>query len=347
MLFYTPGEVAIPLRAGYDVTVVSDTEFPRAGAVTLTVRAPRPARFPVFLRVPAWTARFNVDVNGEKSGGEPGRFVRLERMWRSGDRIRIDMDITTRVTPGGASYPDFVAVERGPQVLALETSLNPQVPYPHRAALKSADAAQIRLAAVIPPQDWPGRDAWSTDSATASKPPLVLVPFADAVNYRVWLLAAGPSPGRRRCAATAFGIETWSRQGSVPGSICDERPDTYRTTFEGKPAREDWYAVQMEKPAVIARVVYRHGKVFENGGWFDSSASKPRIQVKRPGVDQWEDVGELASYPALGSSQVPGMRDGEPFTLKLKQPVRAIAVRITGRPGRSFSTCSELSAYTQ
>ncbi|HEX8985997.1 MAG TPA: beta-L-arabinofuranosidase domain-containing protein, partial [Bryobacteraceae bacterium] len=39
VLFYTPGEVTIPVRSGYEVTVVSKTEFPREGVVTLTLRA--------------------------------------------------------------------------------------------------------------------------------------------------------------------------------------------------------------------------------------------------------------------------------------------------------------------
>ncbi|HVX66509.1 MAG TPA: beta-L-arabinofuranosidase domain-containing protein, partial [Bryobacteraceae bacterium] len=266
VLFYAPGEAAIPLRADYDVTLASKTEFPRAGEIALTLRLPQPGRFPIFLRVPAWTARFSAEAGGRTSEGQPGRFLRLERMWRDGDIIRIDMDVTARVVPGGPSYPDSVAVERGPQVLALEAELNPEIPHMHRAALATSSAAPLQLTPAELPKGWDGNEAWSAAGIFAGKrQPLVLVPFADAVNYRVWLLRpdripVGPVP------ATAFGIETWSRDGSVPGSICDDRPDTYRTTFEGRAAREDWYAVQIEKPATIARIVYRHGKVFENGG---------------------------------------------------------------------------------
>jgi DUF1680 family protein len=347
VLFYTPGEATLPLRSGYDVDLITKTEFPHDGGAAITVHLPRPARFPVFLRVPAWTNRFAASVNDEKYAGEAGRFLRIERMWHNGDTIRIDMDVTVHVVAGDPSYPGYVAVERGPQVLALEASLNSQIPHLHRAALKSGVTAPPRLTPVELPQDWNGSGAWSAAGVASGRTlPLVLVPFADAIDYRVWLLRpdripVGPVP------VTAFGIETWSRDGSVPGSICDDRPDTYRTTFEGRAAREDWYAVQMEKPAAIARVVFRHGKVFENGGWFDTSGGKPKIQIKRPGVDRWEDVGALASYPNVAPGQIPALHDGEPFTLKLQQPVRAIAIRIVGRPGRSFSTCAELAAYTQ
>jgi hypothetical protein len=44
---------------------------------------------------------------------------------------------------------------------------------------------------------------------------------------------------------------------------------------------------------------------------------------------------------------VPVIRDGDPFTLRLPQPVHAVAIRVVGKPGRSFSSCAELSAYGQ
>ncbi len=195
-----------------------------------------------------------------------------------------------------------------------------------------------------PPADW--SQAYTIDGGFGGHAQrLVLVPFADAVNYRVWLVkpdrvSVGP------VALTAFGRESWSRAGTGDGSVCDERSDTYRTTFQpGKPAKEDWYAVEMDHPADIARIVFRHGKVFENGGWFDTSAGKPIIQVKRTPNGAWETVATLESYPSLGASQVPRLRDGEPFAVRLQPPVRAVAIRITGTPARLFSSCAELAAY--
>jgi hypothetical protein len=313
----------------------------------IAVRPPRPARFPVFLRVPSSCTHFTAAVKGEQAAGEPGQFLKLDRTWRLGDSIQIQMDLPVRVVAGGQSYPDFVALARGPQVLALEASLNPQIAYLHRASLKTLNGAQIRLedAAAQLPKTWGGNQAYSVEGAVAGKPqPLVLVPFADAVRYRVWLVKPGRDP-IGPVALTAFGAETWSRTGSVPGSICDERPDTYRTSFQGNPAKEDWYAVEMEKPAEIVRIVFRHGKVFENGGWFDTAAGKPRIQIKRVKNGPWENVATLDNYPPFTSAQVPSLQDGQPFVVKLPQPVRALAIRITGKPARLFSSCAELAAY--
>jgi len=350
VMLYVSGEATIPLRADYAVTIKSETTFPAAGAVTLSVRPPKPARFPLFLRVPAWARSFKASVNrGEELSGAAGDFLRIDRMWKWGDTVRIEMDLSPRLVPGGHSYPDHVALERGPQVLALEAALNPAVPYMHRAAPRTMNPAQITLADATAalPAGWGGTQAYAIDGLASGKPQtLVLVPFADAVNYRVWL----PRPDRvtvGQVAVSAFGRESWSRTGSVLGSICDERGDTYRTTFEGAPAREDWYAVEMDEPADIARVVYRHGKVFENGGWFDTSAGKPSIQVRRSRNGPWETVATLETYPAFTSAGIPGLRDGDPYAVRLKQPVHALAVRIVGRPARAFSSCAELAAYVQ
>jgi len=349
VLLYAPGEAVIPLRADYEVTLAIATRFPHDGKVAITVRVPRPARFPVFLRVPEWSSNFSATVKGAQTAGEPGKFLQIDRLWHWGDTIEVQMDLPVRVLAGGPSYPDYVALARGPQVLALEAGLNPEVTYLHRASLKTIEASQIQLqdAAAALPKGSPGSQAYSVEGAFAGKPePLVLVPFADAVNYRVWLVKPGRVP-IGQVALTAFGTESWSKTGSVAGSICDERPDTYRTSFEGKPAKEDWYAVEMDKPADIARVVFRHGKVYENGGWFDTSAGKPKIQIRRVKNGPWETVGTLDAYPAFTSAKVPALRDGEPFTLKLSQPVRAMGIRIVGTPARSFSSCAELAAYAQ
>jgi len=349
VLLYTAGEATIPLRPDFEVTLVSAAHFPREGHVAITVHVPRPARFPVFLRVPEWCTRFSAVTKDGETPGLPGILLKLERLWHTGDTIQIQMNLPVRVIPGGPSYPDYVALARGPEVLALEAALNPQTLYIHRASLTQVDAPVIELqdASDNLPKNWAGGPAYSVAGTFPGKPgPLFLTPFADALDYRVWLLKPGRVP-IGQVALTAFGTESWSRTGTSAGSICDERPDTYRTTFEGKPAKEDWYAVEMDKPADIARIVFRHGRAFENGGWFDTSGGKPKIQIKKTKNGPWEELAALDSYPDFTSAKVPAIRDGEPFTLHLNQPVRAVAIRVLGKPARSFSSCAELEAYAQ
>lgn len=357
VMLYTPGEVTLRVQANegaMEVVLKSETRFPVDGDVALTIEPSRPGTFPVFLRVPSWCSGYTAAVNGTVVSGKPGQFLRLERFWQRGERVEVRMEMSAQVLPGGRSYPGYVAIQRGPQVLALERSLNPAVPFLHRTAPAALSDLQLRDASAKLPAGWRGAQAYSMAglalaSSANGKPPLIrkeltLVPFADARDYRIWLarpdkLPLGP------VSLTAFGTESWSRDGNGDGSICDERSDTYRTTAQGPPAQEDWYAVEMEQPQTIVRVVYRHGKLFPAGGWFDTSEQKPLIQIRRTSEGSWETVARLDAYPQATSAGPPDLYDGQAFEVKLKEAVKAVGIRIVGRPGRAFSSCAELAAY--
>lgn len=183
MLFYVPGHVSVD-GIGIDVK----TNYPAEGSAVLTVNPAKTARFPLYLRVPEWTARFAATAGGQTYKGVAGQFLAIERDWKPGDRVTVDMDMTVRILPGGPSYPYNVAIARGPQVLALEQAANPgvldlQAAGPRGAAVKLIDAS-TKL-----PRDWRGNQAYSLAGVVAGKPQeLTLVPFTDAVTYRVWLL---------------------------------------------------------------------------------------------------------------------------------------------------------------
>ena len=131
-------------------------------------------RFALHLRVPQWTRSFTATVGKETLRGKPGKFLTIEREWKSGDTVAIDMDMTVVALPGGASYPDSVAIRRGPQVLAAEDSLNAQ--------LLPVGRNITAVSRVTAPAGWTGSQVYTVDGVT-------LVPFADAVAMKVWLPA--------------------------------------------------------------------------------------------------------------------------------------------------------------
>jgi DUF1680 family protein len=185
--FYTAGKASVPTAAG-PVTIESTTSYPLEGSVRLTVTPAQPAAFPLYLRVPAWTASYKAIVAGKTYQGVPGEWLTIDRTWTGGDSVQIEMDMTARLVPGGPSNPYSVAVTRGPQLLALESGVNPglidlQAAGPRGAEVRLTDAhAQL-------PLSWVGKQAYSMEGVAAGKPKqLILVPFADAVTYRVWLL---------------------------------------------------------------------------------------------------------------------------------------------------------------
>ncbi len=324
VLLYTPGFVQIGTTR-----LTSETTFPEGGLVTMTVEVPRPSRFPIFLRVPYWSTRYSARAGGRLYTGKAGEFITLDREWSSGDTVVIDMAMPVRVISGGRTYPGYEAIQRGPQILVLDQGANPDVEWLHEAAprdvqLKQAGAFRYRVDGEVVTRDLQKQEE-----------PLTLVPFTEGVNYRVWL------PMRETLstdvAVTAFGKESASRRGTVEDSISDNRTDTYRNTARGTPAGEDWFAIELNRPEEISRVVFRHGRSTEKGGWFEG---KPQIQVKRSADGDWQTVAELSTYEGSAT-----MKDGRAFEVRLAAPIRIVAIRVIGKPAREFTSCSELAAY--
>ena len=109
-----------------------------------------------------------------------------------------------------------------------------------------------------------------------------LIPFADAgatgTRYKVWL----PLPQKPSGNLLLEGVESRSRPGNVTGSaINDDELQNPPVTFDGQPAKEDWFAVTLGTPTAIRRVVFMHGNHFHDGGWFDASAGKPKVEIQR------------------------------------------------------------------
>ena len=295
-------------------------------------------------------AGYRATVAGARYDGTPGEWLRIRRRWKSGDRVTIDMPLPVRALPGGKDYPNQIALQRGPQVLALDAETNPKLHILNAAAIGKAPAAlpPVRPQAYAVPGFAVARSSQNTFETRPEE--LVLVPFMDAKVMRVWL--PGPDLWQGRPPSVfAFGSESASRNGDADGLIADERPDTFRRTFDWTKPAEDWYAVEATAPVRFTRVVYRHGKSDDRGGWFDTSAGKPRIQVRRTSASEWETVATLDSYPVTNTLDDPKLEPGQLFEVKLREPVTAVALRIAGTPGsgkrplQGFSSCAELGAY--
>ena len=172
--------------------------------------------------------------------------------------------------------------------------------------------------------------------------PAIFVPFADAGStggvFRVWLRAPGVQPASK-ISLLADGEESRSRRGNQNGSIIDDDPSSFVVTFNGRPAKEDWYAVTLAQPAEIKRVVFMHGQSFHDGGWFDTRGGKPRVQVQQQKGGPWETVGELGAYPATTATERGGIEFGQPFELTSRPP--------GGSRGRQGDRCTLLRKQSQ
>ncbi len=103
-----------------NVAIEETTEYPFRESIALAVKPDSPVRFPLYLRIPAWTRDPEVRVNGQKmDGGRAGSFARIEREWRQGDRVEIRLPMPVHTIPG---FNGSISVERGPLVFSLRIS---------------------------------------------------------------------------------------------------------------------------------------------------------------------------------------------------------------------------------
>lgn len=339
---------------GEAVTIRQRSAFPRAGDSTLSLQMSRPANFAVKVRVPEWALPARVDGREIRKAGWA---VIPARTWKDGDQIPITFTLGSRLIIGEHGNKGSAAAAWGPFILACEKNTNPSLPALRTLAftdnlprLKASADGNLAFTVQL---------AGTRDGKTHAAE---LATFADAGadygEFRTWLYAPGKNISANDSVLLG-GTESRSRTGNVKGSILDERFDKYVTTFDGKKADEDWFAVTLEKPARARRFSYAHGKLFPNGGWFDTrdGADKPRIQIQRTAGGAWETVGELRRYPKTTAEGGPAeewlLMPGRQFMLILDAPVEFVAVRVIGRPscgnagGQNFSSCAQLQAFNQ
>jgi DUF1680 family protein len=99
------------------------TNFPYEETTQLVVEDVNPGSFNINVRYPTWVeaGKLEIKVNGAKVavGAQPDSYVKLNRMWKKGDKIevRLPMILTTEEMPDSSNYIAFL---HGPIVLAAK-----------------------------------------------------------------------------------------------------------------------------------------------------------------------------------------------------------------------------------
>jgi len=353
---YGPGSVVARIPDGPKVKITQETEYPFRGKVTLKVSPDKPAKFTLYLRMPGWCTR--AMISGSKGlkfpFPKPGEYARVTGTWQKGSTVILDMEVRPGMILGEHGDKGRVAVRYGPLVLAADTALNPGIESLQRVAVK-----YNRAGANVRAEKRGGKTVFSVPAFVLAPSAeigeltpvqLYMTTFADAGAegsfFKVWLRQRDSFAGGD-FSLFSFGKESYSRKGNVDGEIADGETPTFRVTFDGTQADEDWFAVTLTRPGKVNRIVYAHGKTFHDGGWFDASAGKPRIQILRKPDGEWETVAELKAYPDTTATDRRGIRDGQEFSAKFPA-VGTYGIRIIGKPAhgdnpnQAFSSCAEL-----
>ena len=143
---YLPGGYTVPVPGG-ELRLAIATDYPRDGAVAITVEAAPAQPCAIALRIPAWSAHTALTLNRQAVAAQPGTYATLARVWAPGDRLDLRLDLGCRLLtdPRGASH----ALACGPLILARDRRLDGDG---DAAVMIAADAAGRVAAETITPQ---------------------------------------------------------------------------------------------------------------------------------------------------------------------------------------------------
>lgn len=122
-LFYSESGVTAKVGSpATEVKIAESTHYPFDESVRLHLSLGGAARFPLYLRVPAWCRTPEVRVNRQAAkidGAAIRGFIVLERTWRDGDlvELRLPMEIALR---HWTKNHDSVSIDRGPLTFSLQ-----------------------------------------------------------------------------------------------------------------------------------------------------------------------------------------------------------------------------------
>lgn len=179
-LFYQPGvyKTVLDNVEKTPVEFITVTDFPENGNLSITVNPSTSTKFKVMFRKPYWVEGFTIAVNN-KIQPSSSDLVAIERTWKKGDKVEVRFIIPVKVLDGNISYPEQIALQRGPQVLVFDQKLN------------KADAKDVVLndGAIhlekapggVLPATWAGTQAYQVDAEVNGKSEkIILVPYAEA-----------------------------------------------------------------------------------------------------------------------------------------------------------------------
>ena len=117
---YAACTAEVRVADGRAVTLTEETHYPFSDTISFTIERGR-AHFPLYLRIPTWTQKAEVWVNGQRMDAPPvaGKYYVISRDWNRGERVVLDLPM--RLTARRWSLnKNSVSVNYGPLTLSLK-----------------------------------------------------------------------------------------------------------------------------------------------------------------------------------------------------------------------------------
>lgn len=104
---------------GADIVLMQSGDYPFDEFISFELQATKSVTFSIGLRIPAWASGASVSINGRRlqSQLDPGTFAVIERKWKDGDHIELELPMKLRLESIDSYHKQTAALLFGPLVL--------------------------------------------------------------------------------------------------------------------------------------------------------------------------------------------------------------------------------------
>ena len=374
------GNTAVIRLSSGDVVLKQSADWTGSGKACITVTSGAEKIGHLYLRIPGWSDKNVVKVNGKKADCKiENGFAAISGL-KDGDTIEITSDVAPKreYTGENVRYDiGRVAIRRGPVIYCMEGVDNPSIPQGHPECVILPKNSSLKEGTIE--NLWGGTISVSSDAeivysdGTSENVSLTLIPFYARTNrgtssVLVWLTedpaAEGEPPvnfgssvelrslgAKYKAVTNALNPQGGGSKdvsvivdGKTSFATDTEQFDAFGAKLNDKPGEKgiQWFGVTFNGEYAVTHVVFWEGGHWNNGGWFGSA---PYVQVRTDG--KWTDVGSVISPAYPGDSLSEQLPSNESYVFTLGSPVVCSGVRVLGKRNgfAGHASCAEIEAY--
>ncbi len=120
--FFAEGNYSLQTPGKQKLEIIQNTNYPESGKILIKVEPGKAENMLISIRIPEWSAKPTLTVNGEPQTVQAGQLAKIQRLWAPGDVIELNLDMRGRVVRMGTA-PESVAIFRGPVLLSRDARL--------------------------------------------------------------------------------------------------------------------------------------------------------------------------------------------------------------------------------
>jgi hypothetical protein len=113
---YAPCTVNALAGPGVPVSIEVQSNYPFEEKIVILVNPSTDATFPLYMRIPEWSSKPTVAINGEPFACKSGEFLAVKRKWKKSDRIELILTSPVRIE---TRFNQAASVAKGPLFFSL------------------------------------------------------------------------------------------------------------------------------------------------------------------------------------------------------------------------------------